>query len=78
VVATHSRHFTPRKKLGYPLNRRLFAPVSVSGCFGIIRCLFCFFLFIMACVALLEVHLKVAHDVNLVSEKSSGDKQKKV
>lgn len=78
VVASHSSHFTPRKELGYPLNRRLFAPFSWSGCFGIIHCLFCCFLFVMACVALLEVHLKVAQHMNMVSGKSSGDKQKKV
>lgn len=78
VVASHSSRFTPSKELSYPLNRRLFAPASCSGCFGIIHCLFCFFLFIMECVALLEVHLKVSQHVNMVSEKSSGYKQKKM
>jgi hypothetical protein len=76
VVSLHSSCFTPRKEHGYPFNRTLFA--NWSGCFGIIHCLICFFLFIVACVALLDLHPKVAQHMNMVSEKSCGDKQNKV
>jgi len=53
----------PQERTKYPLNKRLCGPLSWSGCFVTVvnqYCLFCFSVFILACVALLEVHLKIS------------------
>jgi hypothetical protein len=59
----HAPTTFPQERTRYPLSKRLCGPLSWSGCLVTVvnqYCLFCFILFILACVALLEVHLKIS------------------
>jgi hypothetical protein len=75
----HAPTTFPQERTRYPLNKRLCGPLSWSGCLVTVvnqYCLFCFILFILACVALLEVHLKISWHIQRLKDKNSYDKQK--
>lgn len=59
----HAPTTFPQERTRYPLNTRLCGRLSWSGCLVTIvnqYCLFCFSLIILACVALLDVHMKIS------------------